>query len=187
LIFQNIYKNEKKLQELSLVDELTNMHNRRFFNQIILSEFRKAIRSKTYLSFMMLDVDNFKLYNDTYGHSMGDNVLISIADTIKKTLKRDSDYSFRLGGEEFGILLLSTNAKNSQEIANNILTSIQNLKITHQKNSPSGYVTASIGLTTTIPNRDYSIDKLITNSDKLLYQAKHEGRNRVISKELIFK
>ena len=178
---KNITKNERRLEELSLVDELTTLYNRRHFNQLMDKEFKRAIRHKSKLTFMMVDVDNFKLYNDTYGHSMGDDVLRSVSFTLKNTLKRSEDTAFRLGGEEFGVLLVAVSKEDADKVGETLIGAIEDLEIEHSKNSASQYVTASMGIVTMIPTLNDSVDKLVIKADELLYKAKQNGRNRVVS------
>ncbi|WP_373073198.1 diguanylate cyclase domain-containing protein [Sulfurimonas sp.] len=171
---------KKNIEILSITDELTNLYNRRFFNKTIEKEINRARRDGKFLSFMILDVDHFKLYNDTYGHIYGDTVLKKIGEVLSTNTKRTSDYAFRLGGEEFGIIFSGVNKECSFEFAKKIIKEIEELKIPHEKNSASKYVTASAGL---IVKKDESLkdsDNIYASADQLLYEAKESGRNKVI-------
>ena len=129
----------------------------------------------------MLDVDNFKLYNDTYGHQEGDNVLMQIGKVLNKFSKRAGDYTFRLGGEEFGVIAQKSSNEEAVLFANKIREEIEELKIPHKHNTSSSFITVSIGLffkSISIDNNREDIYKL---SDDLLYKAKENGRNMVVS------
>ncbi|MGB5791547.1 cache domain-containing protein, partial [Poseidonibacter sp.] len=130
---------KKKVEYLSITDELTNLYNRRFFNQKIEEEINRAKREDDYLSFIMLDIDYFKKYNDTYGHQAGDYALTKVAKELALHNHRASDFVFRLGGEEFGILFLYKDKESSLEFANFLRTCIEKLEIEHKQNSASKY------------------------------------------------
>lgn len=170
---------KKIIEELSITDGLTKLYNRRHFNKILEDETSRAKRNDTYFSFIMMDVDHFKLYNDTYGHHEGDNVLIQISLALKKINSRASDSIFRLGGEELGIIFSGLNEKESLDHANSIKEMIESLKIEHYKNSASQFVTLSCGLVTQ-KGKEIVDDELIYKlADKALYLAKQNGRNQV--------
>jgi diguanylate cyclase (GGDEF)-like protein/PAS domain S-box-containing protein len=171
----------KKIEKLSITDELTSLYNRRYFNEVLIKEIQRAKRDNNYISLAILDVDNFKKYNDTYGHQMGDDVLEKIGQILTKSLKRAGDYGFRLGGEEFGILFSSLNKDDSESFIDSIREDILKEDIEHIKNFPLKKLTASIGFATFYGD-DIPSDKEFYNiSDKALYKAKEEGRNRVVS------
>lgn len=173
---------KKVYEKLSITDSLTGLYNRRYFNEILTREVSRATREKTYLSFLILDIDFFKKYNDTYGHDAGDKALISVAHAINKSLKRGSDYVFRLGGEEFGILFSQNNEIESLELANKIRKNIEKLNILHSNSKVANHITASIGLLCV-----NFIDEIVgehgfyTMADDALYQAKRDNRNKVVS------
>ena len=174
---------KKRIEENSIHDELTKLYNRRHFNKVLIDEINRSKRDKKIFSFMMIDVDNFKLYNDTYGHQEGDSVLFEIAKVLKSYCKRAGDFAFRLGGEEFGILFSELTKEASKTYANVIRKAVEDLKIPHSKNSISSAVTISIGLVT-INHDDGMTDKEIDKkADDLLYKAKKAGRNRVYTQE----
>lgn len=167
----------KILEKLSITDELTGLKNRRYFNDIIQQESQRAQRNKTSLGFLMLDIDLFKIYNDTYGHPEGDKVLQKVSEAFKDKAKRSSDFIFRLGGEEFGILVSETNAQECQQLALSLCQGIEELKIEHKNSSVIKHVTVSIGVC--INNADeIDIYSLIKKADNALYQAKSNGRNQ---------
>ena len=173
----------KLIEKISITDGLTDIYNRRHFDDIFPKMIKNSKRSKDFVSFLIMDVDHFKQYNDTYGHQMGDNVLIEIAKAIKKSLKRQDDLCFRLGGEEFGVVFNSDNKYEALEFANKIKQDIEDLKIEHEKNTVSKYVTASMGLICLKRNQVESEDLIYREADSLLYKAKEQGRNRVISED----
>jgi diguanylate cyclase (GGDEF)-like protein/PAS domain S-box-containing protein len=173
---------KKRIYELSITDGLTSLFNRRYFNDIAKSMIDKTVRNNELFGFMILDIDNFKKYNDTYGHQEGDNVLINLSISLKATFKRSDDLIFRLGGEEFGVLF---NAKTKDDIitlSNLAKENIKALNIEHKKNEDYGVVTASFGLIiieVNKINKDYKLDDIYKQADDQLYVAKENGRNTV--------
>jgi len=174
----------KKLETASITDALTELFNRRYFNLVYTRELTRCIREKKPLCFMMLDIDFFKGFNDTYGHLQGDSALKAVADVMKTTLKRPGDYLFRLGGEEFGVLISNITEDNAYHIAEKLRQNIQNLHIEHKENKANPYLTTSIGLISLIPDQSSIPEHIIQKADENLYKAKDEGRNRVISSTL---
>lgn len=169
--------------KLSITDQLTGLYNRRFFNEITPIELNRAIRNKFDISFIMIDIDNFKKYNDNYGHVNGDYALKEVANVLSKTLHRATDIVFRMGGEEFAILIIEDGKENSANIiTKKILDAVYDLNIEHMYNCDYNRVTISLGSITAKASKDISIDTLYKQADELLYQAKQSGRNQVISK-----
>lgn len=168
----------KKLELLSRTDSLTNIANRRYFNEYIQQEWSRAIREKMPLSIIMCDVDYFKQYNDTYGHLEGDECLKNIASCLKESLHRPSDLLARYGGEEF--IMVLPNTQNALSFAKNILKNIENLEILHKSSNISKFVTVSIGIVTVIPKRDSSALEFLQKADDALYEAKANGRNKAV-------
>lgn len=167
----------KHLKTLSSTDSLTGLFNRRKFDEVFPGSLRLAKRKNDILNFVMIDIDNFKLYNDTYGHSEGDNVLKLIADTLQARLLRPDDYVFRLGGEEFGLLFYSNDEISAFKLCDTIRSDVQNLKMKQINNK----ITISLGLLTI--KYQFENEKIIyEEADKLMYKAKASGKNRVISK-----
>ncbi len=183
--FKNIQgkldEKNRELKRLSYTDSLTGIFNRRKFDELFPKRIKVSDRHKHILNFVIIDVDNFKLYNDTYGHYNGDTTLKTIANSIKKRLLRTEDYLFRLGGEEFGILYHSNDEISSLKFSDIIRTDIEALEIEHSKNDNFGKVTISLGLTI-IKNFHSSTKFIYEETDNLLYQAKKSGRNKLISK-----
>ena len=167
---KEMQKDRKKIEILSITDHLTNLYNRRYFSDIIEKEFASAIRQKECLSFLMIDADKFKDYNDTYGHLHGDDLLVSLAKIFRETVKRPEDLVFRMGGEEFGILLPNTDFKGAFSIAEKIREEVQN----------STKITISIGLACVFPKVGEISEALLKLADSNLYKAKETGRNKVV-------
>lgn len=173
-----------QLENLSTIDGLTGIYNRRIFDETLVRKWKRMLREKQYLSVIMCDVDFFKLFNDNYGHQTGDKCLQTIVDTIKASLKRPSDFVARYGGEEFVILLSDTTPEGAQHLAEDIRTSVHDLKIKHDKSQIDEYVTLSLGVSSVIPHKGLLPIDLIETADRALYECKKKGRNRVIFKAL---
>jgi len=174
----------KKLETASITDALTELFNRRYFNLVYNRELTRCIREKKSLAFMMLDIDYFKGYNDTYGHLQGDETLKSIAQEMKNTLKRPGDYLFRLGGEEFGILISDIEEDKAYHMAEKLRQNILALEIEHKASKVSSHLSISIGLVNLFPNQNSESEEILQKADENLYKAKAEGRNCVISSEM---
>lgn len=170
---------KKRVEELSVTDELTKLYNRRFFNNIFQKEILRATRENKQIGFAIFDIDNFKLYNDNYGHHKGDIVLKEVANCISDNLHRAGDYAFRLGGEEFGILVYDTSLDGFKTLIENIRKAIYNLNIEHNFNGYFEYITASFGGTVFHCNTNTSKNNIYQLADKLLYFSKENGRNRI--------
>jgi diguanylate cyclase (GGDEF)-like protein len=168
-----------RIEELSLVDSMTNLYNRRHFDTIFPIKQKTQKRRDKNLIFMMIDIDNFKLYNDTYGHDAGDTVITSIAHKLQSSLHRSTDIAFRLGGEEFGILLEDMDREHAVNFANKLLHTIEDMHIIHEKNSPNNFATISVGLSVIPPNSKLDMKKIYQLTDKALYHSKENGRNQV--------
>lgn len=170
----------KKLETVSYTDSLTSLHNRRYFNFIYDKELKRAKRERSHITFMMLDIDFFKQYNDTYGHIEGDYALKSVAKVLKDTLQRPGDYIFRLGGEEFGVLLTQTDAQSSEKLAKRICESVRDREIKHESSKAGEFLTISIGAVSCVADNDLNEDTIISHADKMLYEAKEGGRDRYV-------
>ena len=169
-----------ELQRLTNVDGLTGLSNRRSLNEYLESQWRLAVREQSEFSLLMIDVDNFKRYNDTYGHLAGDDVLKRIATAILATFRRPTDIAARFGGEEFIVLLSVTGAKSAQTLGDTLCKRVADLRIAHSESPPLKRVTVSIGGASTIPQHGGSALALIEIADKALYEAKRLGRNRIV-------
>lgn len=168
---------KSKLEHLAITDGLTSLYNRRYFNKVLPREINRAKRDQKHLILMMLDVDFFKQYNDVYGHLNGDDVLINIADTIQKNFNRASDFCFRLGGEEFGIICSADSQSEFIKQAELLRVAIEELHIEHDKSTVSSFVTISIGIV--ISDGSESFETLYAQADTELYRAKENRRNYI--------
>ncbi len=168
------------LEALSLTDALTHVANRRKYDQCLSSEWRRCMRDKLPLSLLLLDVDWFKSYNDTYGHPHGDSCLKQIAEAAQDVVSRPCDLVARIGGEEFAVILPNTSAAGAVEVAELICSAVRHRKLPHNTN-PLGWVTISVGCSTIVPLLGLPASTLMHGADKALYTAKHGGRNRVCS------
>ncbi|MCF6340843.1 MAG: sensor domain-containing diguanylate cyclase [Sulfurimonas sp.] len=171
----------KKLEQEAIHDVLTGLFNRRHYNKIITKELQRAKRGQASFTFVMMDIDYFKQYNDTYGHHKGDEALKTIAHLLTKKLSRGSDYCFRLGGEEFAFFFTGLTAEESIDYTKNICLEVEKLHINHIKNKVSKYLTASFGIVISdMQTSSYSEEFIYAASDKALYKAKKAGRNQVV-------
>lgn len=196
-IFQSIQNNQrslinaskklqlanKRLETASVTDALTELFNRRYFNLVYNRELTRAIRERQSLVFMMIDIDFFKGYNDHYGHLQGDAALKEVARVMKETLKRPGDYLFRLGGEEFGVLIVNIEEEMAYQMAEKLRRNVEALKIEHKKSKTGKYITVSAGVAVFRPDTNTDPESLIHAADTNLYRAKSEGRNQVIITE----
>lgn len=170
---------KKRIELISITDGLTGIYNRRHFNHIFDEVINRAKRENRWVNFLIMDIDHFKQYNDTYGHQMGDDVLKKVATALKGSLRRADDYCFRLGGEEFGILFNAKDAELAYSFAETVRSSIEELHIKHEKNTASAYITASMGLIAMPAEKISDMDEVYRKADELLYYAKEHGRNQV--------
>ncbi len=166
------------LENLSNIDGLTGIFNRRYFDEYITTQFLHSKRSKEPLSIAICDIDNFKSYNDTYGHLAGDECLKAVAQALSSILQRPGDLVARYGGEEFGIVLPYTDAGGALVIGNQLRTKIESLRLPHKSSQVSKYVTISIGFMTYFGD-DISLNSVLNLADQSLYKAKSNGKNRV--------
>ncbi len=179
------YKNQslnhanKQLQQLAMVDSLTQLANRRHFDEFLWQQWQHMSRQsdKLPLSLILCDIDFFKAYNDTYGHQSGDTCIKAVTLAIKNVLQRSTDLACRYGGEEFAIVLPNTDSEGAIKIAEKIRAELKALAIPHESSSINKYVTVSMGVSTTIPQPQISPASLIAATDRLLYKAKQLGRD----------
>ncbi|MGL1932781.1 MAG: diguanylate cyclase [Desulfotalea sp.] len=169
----------KKISDLAYFDSLTGIANRRSFSEALLAEHHRSKREQQSLSVVMCDVDYFKSYNDTYGHSAGDDCLRSVAQAINSSLERPADLCARYGGEEFVLLLANTDLEGACYVAENVRKAIENLAIEHEGQSLGGVVTISLGVATSEHDTDFNHEELVKRADIALYYAKNYGRNNV--------
>jgi diguanylate cyclase (GGDEF)-like protein len=167
------------LESLALIDALTNISNRRRFDEVLELEWKRALRTGTPISLVMMDIDYFKLYNDNYGHGMGDICLRQVAAALAAALTRPSDLLARYGGEEFVALLPDTDAEGARMIAERLRSSVEAMQLPHEHSDASSCVTISVGLASTIPKSEGASPELFKQADQMLYSAKETGRNKV--------
>ncbi|MBM4055545.1 MAG: diguanylate cyclase [Planctomycetes bacterium] len=176
----NLKKKSDMLEKLACIDGLTNIENRRRFDEFIRQEWHRARRAKIPLSLIFSDVDFFKSFNDNYGHTAGDECLLRVAQTLKNSLCRATDFLARYGGEEFVAVLPEVNSEHAVIIAEKMRENIQLLNIPHSFSGTSDRVTISLGVATAVPNENLSLEDLIKVADSALYEAKSLGRNKVV-------
>lgn len=186
LCYSAIYydiNDKKRIETLSITDQMTGLYNRRHFEAMLPIEFKRSGRSGAKLLFVTLDIDFFKQYNDTYGHQEGDGVLIAMGSALKKVLNREDDLVFRLGGEEFGAVCSIDSASSATIMAEKIRAAVEGMQIPHSGNQVSAVVTASVGAVcidfSAVDKEAISVDTVYKIADNALYAAKREGRNRV--------
>lgn len=172
------------LEKLARTDELTQVANRRFFNEYLDQEWQRMLQAQLPFSLILIDIDFFKHYNDTYGHLVGDECLVQVAKVLKMAVQRSSTLAARYGGEEFALILSNTSLTEALQIATDIQAQIKALHIPHKTSQVSPYVTLSMGLACAIPTGQWSPAQLVRQADQALYQAKLEGRDRVVAKNL---
>ncbi len=177
---RTVTENNRKLQQLVHIDGLTQVGNRRCFDERLNQEWLRLRRERRPLSLILFDIDYFKAYNDRYGHPAGDSCLAQIAQTVKHLLKRPGDLLTRYGGEEFAVILPNVDAAGALHVADRIQTEIARLAIHHESSSISPYVTVSQGISTCMPLVSLPPAKLIQSADQALYLAKQQGRNQSI-------
>jgi len=168
------------IEKLCMMDALTGLPNRRGFDDRISAEWGRAHREQTPLGLIMVDIDFFKKYNDTYGHPQGDVLLKAVANTLGNTLNRAADFVSRWGGEEFVVLLPDTDIKGTYNIAEQIRINIKNTKAQFADGTDTS-VTVSLGVASVIPSDDDTIENFINQVDKLLYMAKESGRDQAFA------
>ncbi len=169
-----------ELTRLVNLDGLTQLSSRRRFDELLQQEWRRLTREQSSLALILCDIDFFKLYNDTYGHQMGDDCLRQVAQTINQAARRPADVVARYGGEEFAVILPNTTAENAMYVAESIRREVQALGIPHANSPVHSVVTLSLGVSGVIPTEAIEPEQLIAVTDQALYTAKQQGRNRVI-------
>lgn len=171
---------EEEVSNLARIDGLTNIPNRRAFDEFLHSEWQRCFRLKKPISLALLDLDHFKLLNDTYGHQSGDECLVRVGALLKQLCNRPGDICARYGGEEFALIWGDTSLGQAKQLASKLLNEIANLNIANSHSPVESYLTASIGLATIVPDNSSSESELISQADTMLYKAKGSGRNRVV-------
>lgn len=179
-LYQDLTIANQELEKLAVIDSLTQIANRRKFDQHLEAEWKRSMREKSPLSLILCDIDCFKLYNDTYGHQAGDRCLTQVAQAISKVIKRPADLVARYGGEEFALILPNTDIQGAEYLAKYIRLQVEALKIPHINSEVDLYITLSFGVASCIASNNLSFSTLLLAADKGLYKAKELGRNRVV-------
>ncbi len=172
------------LQELVNIDGLTGVANRRRFDHYLNTKWLNLAHEQLPLSLILCDIDYFKLYNDRYGHPAGDACLQKVAAVLNRLAQRNEDLVARYGGEEFAVIMPNTHAAGAVHVAASIQAGVRELQMDHSESEVSRYLTLSLGVATTFPNFESSLTTLGMAADKALYQAKAQGRNRIILKQV---
>jgi len=174
-----LQSNSDRLSKEAMIDGLTGVYNRKYFNDKLPAELNRCIRQEIPLSLLMLDVDAFKKYNDSYGHPAGDRVLVAIITAAHSQLNRSSDILARYGGEEFAVILSACDRAGAMLVAEKIRHAIAELRIPHKRSDVAEHITVSLGAATSGPGGYCSETELLDAADRALYEAKHGGRNAV--------
>jgi len=169
---------KERLRELAVTDGLTGLYNYRYFKEFLAQELRRAERHHSNVSVVMVDIDFFKNYNDTYGHLAGDEVLRILGQLMRENI-RSIDLAARYGGEEFALVLPETNKKAARFVADKIKSLVEEYPFRNEETQPNGNLTVSMGVAT-YPTDGKAMEDLINRADQWLYQAKAGGRNRVV-------
>jgi diguanylate cyclase (GGDEF)-like protein len=175
-----VVRQRRLLEHLAHVDGLTELANRRRFEEVYHTEWQRARRNGTPLSLAVLDIDSFKQYNDHYGHPAGDRALRAVARTVSAAMRRPADLAARYGGEELVLLMPDTYAGQAEHVANGICQAIMQLTIVHESSAVAPVLTASVGGVTMSARGAETASELVEAADNHLYQAKNAGRNRVV-------
>lgn len=179
-----LVRHRTRLKLLSTIDGLTGIANRRRFDDLFLKEWSRAQREKEAISILLIDIDNFKKYNDMYGHLQGDECLRTVAHALNTASKRQTDVMARYGGEEFVAVLPKTTLDGAKQFAQKLNDIICSLNLPHEKNENYGKVSVSIGVTSVVPTEGLSPVEAIDFADGCLYEAKETGRNKYIAREM---
>jgi diguanylate cyclase (GGDEF)-like protein len=183
-IHMELVNQQKRLEELTNLDSLTGIYNRRKFDEMLLQEWHRCMRSNKQITLAMVDIDSFKHYNDNYGHGAGDITLQIVAKTLSDTVKRSADFCARYGGEEFAMILPEITNEGSEIILEACRNTIEGLAIPHAYSQTSDVISISIGAVCVIPVNGLSCETFLKQADEQLYEAKRAGRNQI---KLLFK
>lgn len=169
-----------QLYQMSMIDTVTTLYNRRLFDTRLQNEWNRCMRSGSSLALLMVDIDYFKNYNDSYGHAEGDHCLAVVANEIRHSFNRSSDFVARYGGEEFTVILPDTDLSAAVELGQRVVRNIEQLSIPHVGSKISDVLTASVGAAAVVPSADRDVQELVVGADRQLYEAKSSGRNCVM-------
>ncbi len=181
---RNLQKANEKLEQMSFKDSLTNIPNRRLFDKYIEKSWTYSLEQQIPLTFMMIDIDFFKPFNDTYGHLHGDDCLAAIAETLQSEIEKDGGFIARYGGEEFAIILEHLNGEEAEQKAEELRKAVRQLHIPHHESEINDYVTISVGVIHRIPDENESITAFVQRADQALYEAKENGKDQVYIQQL---
>lgn len=179
LLMKELERKNKELERLCVLDALTGIFNRRYFDDSFIQEWKRAAREQIPLSLILADIDYFKNFNDTYGHLKGDDCLRQVAGALKNALRRPGDMLCRYGGEEFAAILSNTNEQGAVTVAEQMRFNVAALAIPHSSSEISDHVTVSMGAGSIVPEPNSECWDFVSEVDRALYLAKKEGRNRV--------
>lgn len=169
-----------QLSKIAALDSLTQLANRRKFDEFLAREWQRGQREQHCISLILCDIDYFKLYNDRFGHQSGDFCLQKVAKAIDSAVRRPADLAARYGGEEFAVILPQTPATNALQVAEKIRLRVKHLGLSHPKSLVSDRVSLSLGVTSIVPHQKYNVNQLLVSADLALYRAKKQGRDRAI-------
>ena len=173
-----------RVTRMTVMDEVSGTYNRRYFNMVLEEEWKRSMREYTPLSLLMVDIDFFKAYNDSFGHQMGDECLLSVGRILSAELKRSADFTARYGGEEFAIVLPNTTVEHARLLAERLRRSVEVARMKAGNEEVSPWVTISVGVATATAEFEQSSAILVKAADNCLYESKRAGRNRVTDKML---
>jgi len=179
-LYRQLQQANEQLEELAIKDGLTKIANRRLLDDTLDQQWQRLQREQKPLSLILCDIDDFKLYNDYYGHQAGDDCLVQIANVLQDFVYRPDDLVARYGGEEFAIISPNTTADQALVVAERVQQAVRALNLKHGNSSVAPYVTLSLGVASVIPSANSSRKILIRRADEALYQAKAQGRDRAI-------
>ena len=185
LLGEELARKNRQLEILARQDGLTGLANRRFFDEALDAEIRRAIRSRKPLSLILCDIDYFKPYNDHYGHLAGDDCLRAIGTLLRRLFQRGGDLPARYGGEEFAVILPDTPADNARQLAESLCREMPDMAVGHDFSDVSPYVTLSVGVVSSTVSKEHSPEWFTGHADDALYFSKEHGRNRVTVAETL--
>ena len=168
----------RTIERMSMTDKLTDLANRRSFDKQLSTEWKRSARDRSPISILMVDIDKFKEYNDTYGHQQGDRAIKAVAEVIANTFKRPADFPARWGGEEFAVLLPMTDLDGALAVSEKLRSNVEGIAVPCDDGPPTK-ITVSIGINTEIPTQTEDTESFVKKADTALYQAKRGGRNKV--------
>lgn len=178
---QQLLEMNLELRRLSNLDGLTGLANRRYFDEYLGAEWQRALREQRDIALMMVDVDHFKRYNDTYGHLAGDGALKQVALALQGTADRSTDLAARYGGEEFSLVMPNTSLGGARLIGEKLRRAVAALAVEHKASTTGDILSVSIGAATMVPQHGMTFTALVDAADRNLYAAKHQGRNQVVA------